>query len=143
MERQRLDDWQARLSAEMLWQLGRPFAWGVHDCMRGFADRVVLAVTGQLIELPEIGGYRTPLGAARALAKAGYADLPDLLSAHLPPIHPSSAMSGDIGLVASEGLIGYAACVFDVSAVAVLTEDGYGWRPREDAVAAYRVGMLP
>ena len=126
----------------MLWQLDQPFKWGKHDCVRGFATRIVLALTGDVLENVAVGEYKTQIGALRAIRRAGYEDLPELFSSFLPPIHPAMAMVGDLGLIKTESSIGYAVCVFDTSAIAVLTETGYGWRAREDAIQAYRVGLL-
>lgn len=45
---------------------------------------------------PPIPAFQSPIGARRALAKAGYENLTDLLNSLLPRIAPASAWVGDV-----------------------------------------------
>lgn len=136
----RRDDWRARLAAEMDRQRRTPFAWGEHDCAIGFAAEIVKAITGKDLARGYRGKYRTPAGAARLLRNAGAATLGDFISGFLPEIPPSFAQVGDLGVVAADGPVGQALCMFDASGLIVMTEEGHGRRPREHAVRAFRVG---
>ena len=64
----------------------------------------------------------------------------DLVASIFPEIHPDQARIGDLGLIETDGEIGAALCVFDVSSVIVVTEDGQGRAPRETAIRAFKVG---
>lgn len=48
---------------------------------------------------PPIPAFQSPLGARRALAKAGFADMAALLDSLLPRIAPASAWVGDLALL--------------------------------------------
>jgi len=136
----RLDDWRARLAAEMDRQRRDAFAWGRHDCAIGFAAGIVEALTGVDLAQDYRGRYRTQAGALRPLRDSGAAGLGDFAATMLPEIHPSRARVGDLGIIAAPGVIGEAFCMFDASGIAVMTEVGHGRRPREDAIRAFMVG---
>lgn len=90
------------VTAETLkrWQ-GREFAWGTADCARLAACHLRRA--GHQPPLNRSGQWRTALGAARALQRAGFANLADALDAvPLLRIAPAAAMQGDIVALPSE-----------------------------------------
>lgn len=136
----RLDDWRARLSAEMDRQRREPFAWGSQDCVLGFGSGIVQALTGVDLARGFRGKYRTPAGAAKILADSGAASLGDFVAGFLPEIAPAFANVGDLGVIPADGPIGEALCMFDASGLVVLTDEGHGRRPRQDAIRAFRVG---
>lgn len=132
--------WRSRFAAEMDRQRRNPFEWGKHDCAIGLACGAIKAITGEDLR-SGWETYSTPEGALRALKKAGFATLPDLVSSILPEHeHPSRAVIGDIGVIETDGPIGTSLCVFDGGTVIILTEDGQGRRPRDAAIRAFKVG---
>lgn len=136
----RLDDWRARLAAEMDRQRRAPFRWGSHDCALGFASGIVEAITGADLARGYRGKYRTPAAAAQIIADSGADSLGDFVAQRLPEIHPAFAQVGDLGVIEADGPIGQALCMFDASGLIVMTDDGHGRRPRGDALRAFRVG---
>ena len=136
----RLDDWRARLAAEMDRQRRDPFVWGEHDCAIGFSAGIVLALTGEDVAAPYRGRYRTAKGAAKLLRDARAETLGDFMAQHFPEIHPVQARVGDLGVVAADGPIAEGVCMFDASGVVVMTEQGHGRLPRDAAFRAFRVG---
>lgn len=84
---------------------GRKFKLGQADCVRLAADH--LRRMGHKVRLPAKGSYATLLGAQRALAKRGYADLPAALDdLGLERIAPAAARLGDLIAIPSEHRIG-------------------------------------
>jgi len=71
----RRPDWEIRLAKELAAAALRNFEWGVHDCAR-FAARGFEAQTGAVPWSADFGSYRTELGAARAIARAGGFEAP-------------------------------------------------------------------
>lgn len=69
-----------------------PFEWGKNDCCLFVAD-AVLAITG-VDYAKSLRGYRTRLGAARRLVKAG--GLCSIVSSILEPQAPLLAKRGDV-----------------------------------------------
>lgn len=136
----RLDDWRARLAAEMDRQRREPFEWNRHDCALGLACGAVEAITGTNPGERWRGRYTTAPGALRVLRREGYDSLADLVAAMLPEIHPSAADIGDIGLIETEGPLKQALCVVDTYGLIVLTESGLGRRPRTDMIRAFKIG---
>lgn len=136
----RLDDWRARLAAEMDRQRREAFAWGEHDCVIGFGAEIVRAITGRDLAAGYRDKYRTPAQAAQIIKDSGAETLGDFVAGFLPEIPPAFAQVGDLGVVEADGPIGEAICMFDASGLIVLTEAGHGRRPREDAIRAFRVG---
>lgn len=97
----RRHDWPERLAAVMADRARSPFAWGSNDCAL-FAADCAQAMTGEDLAAAFRGRYRTARGAARALRRAGYADLPALLTAWLgDPIRPTLAQRGDVVEIAT------------------------------------------
>ena len=139
-ELHRLDDWRARLAAEMDRQRRDPFAWGRHDCAIGFAAAIVQALTGKDLARGYRGTYASPKGAWKVLRESGAESLGDFAALHLPEIHPSRANVGDIGVIPADGPVGEAFCMVDASGLIVMTEQGHGRRPRADMTRAFKVG---
>lgn len=84
---------------------GRKFRLGHADCVRLAADH--LRRMGRPVRLPAKGSYATLIGAQKALAKRGYADLPAALDdLGLERIAPAAALPGDIIALPSEHAIG-------------------------------------
>lgn len=135
----RVPDWRARFAAEMDQIRRSPFAWGGHDCLTGLALASVRAMTGQDLRAT-CGRYKTAAGAYRAIRKAGFDNLGDLVASVFEEIHPSRAHVGDLGLVPTTGEIGAGLVVFDTSGLITLTETGQGRLPRSDAIRAFKVG---
>lgn len=136
----RLDDWRARLAAEMDRQRQTPFAWGKQDCAIGFAAGIVQALTGVDMARGYRSKYASPKGALRVLKDAGADSLSAFVTGLLPEVHPAFANVGDIGIVAADGPLSEALCMIDVSGLIVMTEHGHGRRPRADLIRAYKVG---
>jgi hypothetical protein len=91
----RVDNWPLKLAAEVDSANGRPFEFGVHDCMQ-FAARCFKAVTGddKLLLFPS---YSTEAEAMQIAERFG--GLEGLLRHELgEPRHPAFAMRGDIVL---------------------------------------------
>lgn len=136
----RLDDWRARLAAEMDRQRRVPFAWGQQDCAIGFACGIVRAITGADLARGHRGKYRSAGDALKVLRGSGAQTLGDFVGLYLPEVHPAFARVGDLGVIAAEGPIGQAFCMVDASGLIVMTEEGHGRRPRTDMIRAFRVG---
>ena len=133
-ELRRLDDWRARLAAEMDRQRRDPFAWGKHDCAIGFAAGIVEALTGVDMARGYRGKYASPRGALKLLKDDGADTLGDFAAKFLPEGEPVFAQLGDIGIVASDGPVGEAFCMVDVSRLVVMTDNGHGSHPRYEYV---------
>lgn len=136
----RLPDWRARFAAEMDRQRREPFQWGSQDCALGLACGAVEAITGVDLAKGWRSKYRTPKGAGKALKERGFETIGDAVADVLPEVHPAFARIGDLGLVKSDGDLGEALCVVDVSGLIVLTEQGHGHVPRDQMIRAFKVG---
>ncbi|KFI24322.1 DUF6950 family protein [Paenirhodobacter enshiensis] len=140
-EMKRLPDWRARLAAEMDRQRRLSFSWGEQDCALGLAGGAVLAMTGVDLTADWRGRYGTAGEAAEALHAAGFQSLSDAVAEVLPErTNLLSAAVGDIGVIRSDGILGEALCIVDVSGLIVMTEHGHGRRARGDMIRAFRVG---
>lgn len=90
----RCADWEARLAAYI--DSAPAFAWGRNDCGL-FAAGAVEAMTGVDHGAPFRGRYRTELGAARALRRAGLETSGDAATAALGDPVPLLCLSrGDV-----------------------------------------------
>lgn len=94
----------AALRRTKAWLSGRAFAWETADC---------IAMLSAHLEHNGHGGlpkqsYRSALGAKRALKKAGFDNLEQLLDSLLPRIAPAQMLPGDVALAPGdpEGLAG-------------------------------------
>lgn len=74
--------------------LGKPFAFGTHDC--GQMLRRHLQHMGHRVPIAGVGSYRSILGAKRALRRLGHASLAEALSARFLEIAPAAALIGDV-----------------------------------------------
>lgn len=81
----------------------RPFDWTTGGTCIHLA-RAQMRAMGH--RPPPIPRFRSALGARRALAATGYADLAALLDSMLPPIAPALMWVGDIALMPSEDDLG-------------------------------------
>lgn len=137
----RLDDWRGRFAAEMDRQRRNAFKWGKHDCAIGLVCGAVEAITGTDLARGYRGKYKSPKAALKLLKQSGAQTLGDFAAQFLPEHeHPSRARLGDIGILPSDGPIGEAFCIVDVSGVIVMTEQGHGRRRRTDMIRAFKVG---
>jgi hypothetical protein len=74
---------------------GRPFAWGSADCGQMVAYH--LKAMGHRLLLSKWGRYRSAIGAAKAMKRAGFADLSAVLeSLGLERIPAAAAIAGDV-----------------------------------------------
>jgi hypothetical protein len=90
---------------------GKPFTWGRYDCARMAAFQ--LRGMGKRVSLLKGGRYSSPLGAAKALKRLGYADLGEAVDAlGLPRIAPAAAIMGDlVGMPSEDGKVALAVAV--------------------------------
>ncbi len=133
----RRPNWRSALAAEVERHRLVPFQWGANDCAL-FAADCVMAMTGTDLAVDFRGHYRTAQGAARAIRKAGHDDLPALLAALLPEVHPVMARPGDVALVESDQ--GLTAGVVTGPTIAASAVDGITTLPLTRAVRAFAVG---
>lgn len=136
----RLRDWRRRYETAIDEIKSRPFAWYTHDCGRGLAVRLVLAITGTDFSDRYADTYDDAAGAVRVLRRYGFANLGELVATMLPVIHPSRAEIGDIAAIAIDGPIGHALGVVNGERIFVLTETGIGTVDLLDAVMCFKVG---
>lgn len=92
-------DWPQRVATTLEAARERPFVWGEFDCCL-FAADVIAAQTGTDLAKELRGRYRTELGAARVLKKAG--GIEALLDAHFSRVPPGMAQRGDVLLFDGE-----------------------------------------
>lgn len=90
----KINNWPVALYNQMEAFNEKPFEWGIHDCCT-FAADCVLAMTGVDQMAGYRGGYKTAVGAARKLAKAG--GMEAAITAELGgSIDPAFAQRGDV-----------------------------------------------
>jgi hypothetical protein len=132
----RVKGWEQRLYALTVEAMGKPHAWGQHDCVT-FAADVVHGLTGADPMGDLRGTYDSPLSAARVMKQAGADNLGDLAALHLAEVTPSEARRGDIVLSAQP----YEFLAVCVGRTAVgPAESGMIHVPMAQAVRAFRVG---
>lgn len=100
MRRPRRENWVQAMRGIIAARRGQPFAWGTCDCTM-FAD-VVEAMTG-FDPLSDCRGYASELGAIRALTRAGFTSVAQLVEDRFEEIPPLQAMRGDLGYPAEFG----------------------------------------
>ena len=134
--RRRCPNWRTRLHEELTASQARPFEWGTNDCAL-FAMRCVEAMTDDNPAATVAGKYKTAMGAAGVIKRAGHATLQEFAAANFPAIHPSRANTGDLAAVQTDD--GPALGIFSRDRIHVMRLDGLGTLPRTAAVAAFRV----
>lgn len=73
----------------------QPLIWGRFDCARMAA--AIAKALGHKVRLSAFGQYKTEAGAKAALARRGYADLPEAIDAMgFKRIAPAAALPGDV-----------------------------------------------
>lgn len=76
---------------------GRPFAWGTVDCAKVALWHVRNLGHSARVGLSRAGTYKSPLGARKALQRAGHASLAAAIdAAGLQRIPPAAALMGDV-----------------------------------------------
>ena len=126
-------NWEERLAETVQHWAGLPYEFGTADCGL-FASACVKAVAD--IDLwPDMGGYATEAGLARALKRAGFDSLDAACSSVLgEPMPPLMAHRGD---VISDG---QALGVMLGAGPAIFTHEGLQFVHRDDLTAAWAVG---
>lgn len=99
----RAEGWPDALARVVEKHAELPFQYGVSDCGQ-FAADAVQAVTGEDL-FKDYRNYKTEIGAARVLKKAGCNNLGDLFAKFFKEEHVAHAMRGDIGIVEYDGQI--------------------------------------
>ena len=111
---------------------GRPFQWGVNDCLIMVAGAVEL-LTGVDYAEPYRGKYGSLAKGKRLISMP----LLKFVGSKFEPIETVRAIDGDIGAVKQGREWGFG--VFIGAHLYVMTESGIGILPRRDAVKAFRV----
>lgn len=133
---QRLKGWEQRLYAVTVEAMGKPHAWGSHDCVT-FAADTVLAMTGEDLMEGLRGTYDGPVRAAAVLRGLGVESVGDLAALYLPEIAPGMARRGDVILSAQPHEF-LAVCVGRTAVGPSVA--GMIHVPMAQAVRAFRVG---
>lgn len=93
------------IEATMARYRDRPFQWGKVDCAKVAAFH--LKKLGHKILISKAGAYSSPIGAARALKRLGYANLAEMAAGvGLTPIPYSRMLLGDIAEVEGDTPLG-------------------------------------
>ena len=83
----------------------KPFQWGKVDCAKVAAFH--LKKLGHKILISKAGAYSSPIGAARALKRLGYANLAEMATGvGLTPIPYSRMLLGDIAEIEGDTPLG-------------------------------------
>ena len=134
----RIDNWPSRLAEAVADAERTPFAWGSHDC-GSFATDCERAITGGTLFDDVLGGkYKTALGAARHLKRAGFVDIEALVADRLLEIPVNFAQRGD--WVVSDSDLGPVIGVMLGEVFVSPGDDGLIRQPRAFARRAWRVG---
>ena len=95
----------AAIEATMARYRDRTFEWGKVDCAKVAAFH--LKKLGHKILISKAGSYSSPLGAARALKRLGYANLAEMAEGiGLTPIPYSRMLLGDIAEIEGDSPVG-------------------------------------
>lgn len=95
----------AAIEATMAKYRDRPFAWGSVDCAKVAAFH--LAQLGHQVRIAKAGGYKTALGAKRALRRLGYSTLAEMADGiGLTPIASARMLLGDIAELEGDNPVG-------------------------------------
>lgn len=129
--------WDSRLPVFIERRRHMAFAWGRHDCGL-FAADAVREITGQDLAA-ELRGYKTALGAARALACYGLDDVAQVPAARgLRERAPIDARRGDV--VSWRGRHGLSLGIVLGDRFAVPGLELLQFFPLDQAVKAWRIG---
>lgn len=134
---ERIKGWEQRLYAVTVEAIGKPHAWGTHDCVT-FAADCVRELTGEDLMEGLRGTYDGPVGAAGVLRGLGVESVGDLAALYLPEVAPSEARRGDI-VLAKEPHEFLAVCVGRTAVGPSV--GGMIHVPMAQAVRAFRVGV--
>jgi hypothetical protein len=135
----RYPDWPTRLAARLDEVRHLPFAWASNDCC-SYAAGAVLAITGVDHMEPHRGKYKTKVGAARMLAKAGGLEGWVRRCLGEPLQAPAMAMRGDVVMFAQPEPYGPHALGICVGPhIAAPGEHGTQLLPMSVATLAWRV----
>jgi len=97
----RYHDWSVRFAQFILDAQGNQekliLDWGTHSCA-SWVCQMVEAITGEDVH-KDFAGYTTAEGAAKAILKAGYKNLDELVADYFQEIPGAFVMAGDIVLV--------------------------------------------
>lgn len=129
----RVADWEERLADIVAAWQGRPYQMGEADCGL-FASDCVEAVTGER-RWPDLGAYRTEAGLAKALKRAGFADLDAACASCLG--EPLPALMAHRGDVVSDG---QALGVMTGAGPMMFTHDGLAFVARDSLTACWPTG---
>lgn len=132
------EGWETRLFTLTSSAMAKPYEWGTNDCVT-FAADCVEAMTGVDVIASERGTYKTELGAAKAIRKAGADNLGDLAAMRLREIPVPFATRGDIVLCNGPELGDFLAVCQGTSAVGPSTI-GLQHVPMKQALRAFKVG---
>ena len=133
----RIDTWPSLLAAAIAAAEHRAFVWGTHDCGT-FAAVCEKAVTGETQFGDVLGNYKTALGAARRLKRAGFDHIEALVAARLPEVPVNFAQRGDV--VVSDSDLGPVIGVMLGDVFVSPGDDGLIRQDRAFARRAWRVG---
>ncbi len=93
----RVENWESMLADYISQAVGRPFAWGEHDCAL-WAGRWVDIATGTSHVSDWTGKYNTRNGADSLMMQSGYESVEDIANKHLKAISVTIAKRGDLVL---------------------------------------------
>jgi len=135
----RVEDWPARLAAEIELASNRPFVWGSgHDCM-GFAGACHRAMTGDSPIDKANGEYDSARGARKALKRYGFENVEEAMASEFEEIEPKLAQRGDMALFETGFGLGLGVCVGPLAAL-VSESGGVAYQPMSKALRAWKVG---
>jgi hypothetical protein len=98
----------------------KPFAWSTTGTCIHLARAQMIAMGHRA---PTVPAFRSAVGAGKALKKAGYDRLEDLLDAILPRIAPAAMLVGDLALMPGGG--GFDAIVIAAGGKVIGYHDDY------------------
>lgn len=119
----------------------KPFVWGTADCLR--LSALLLRGMGHKVSLAKAGAYSSGPGAARALARNGYADMGEALDGFglLRMPHAYVRIADLVGLPAVGGALGIGVYLGNHRVICFVEGLGHVGQPHEIATA-WRVPCL-
>lgn len=133
----RREDWQARMWRELQAAEGRPFVYGIHDCVR-LTARCLDAMTDEpyfLLAMNEL--YQSKRQALRLMMRSGLENIVSGYLGHLP-VPRNLARMGDVCAIDLPTGPAIGICTGPHVAVAASPE-GVKYLPLEAATCAWRV----